>query len=438
MTCVSPVFLLYCVHLPLAHALMNDSALTNQEPSITDPRDFVREAWLRLAFVGLPAGRCGVALAKWGTPEALLAAAQAGRDDQLLATKGITPVTVERLKEAANRNIEKALAAMQEYSIRLLLLEDEEYPTALRSIPDPPLYLFVRGSIQETDEVAVAIVGTRHATEYGRGLAHSFGRDLARRGVTVVSGLARGIDTAAHRGALEGGGRTFAVCGCGLDVVYPSENKTLMEDIAANGAALSEFAPTVHPEPWHFPARNRIISGLSAGTIVVEAAERSGALITSDFALEQSREVFAVPGNVHKGQSKGCHGLIKQGATLVENVDDVINALNNQALPFVAQDQKPAGKKSARKNQAANEEQPTLNLSAGSGRSAAPLKPTVRDDLTASENRVYLTLEVEARHIDEIALAAQMGAGEVNATLVMLEIKGVARRLPGNSFALVN
>ena len=231
---------------------MNDSDLDNPQycgPEYSDAslNNFAREAWLRLAFVGLPAGRCAAALDKWSTPEALLAAARNGREDQLLATKGITPVTIERLKEAANRNIEKALDAMQEYSIRLLLLEDEEYPTALRSIPDPPLYLFARGSIQEDDEVAVAIVGTRHATEYGRGLASSFGRDLARRGVTVVSGLARGIDTAAHRGALEGGGRTFAVCGCGLDVVYPSENKTLMEDIAANGAALSEFAPTVHP-----------------------------------------------------------------------------------------------------------------------------------------------------------------------------------------------
>jgi len=402
---------------------MNDSFVDSPE-DFSQADDFGRESWLRLAFVGLPAGRCATALRRWSTPSALLSAAKAGRDDELLSTKGITPVTIERLKDAANRNLEKALAAMEEHSIRLLLLEDEEYPLALRSIPDPPLYLFVRGHLQERDEVAVAIVGTRHATEYGRGLAHSFGRDLARRAVTVVSGLARGIDTAAHRGALEGGGRTFAVCGCGLDVVYPSENKKLMEDIACNGAAFSEFAPTVHPEPWHFPARNRIISGLSAGTIVVEAAERSGALITSDFALEQGREVFAVPGNVHKGQSKGCHGLIKQGATLVENVDDVIQALNNQALPFAGDD-----------NSRRDKQQQSSNLDAPEGGSTPSLKAVVRDDLTPGENRVYLTLEVEPRHIDDIALAAQMGAGEVNATLVMLEIKGAARRLPGNSFA---
>jgi DNA processing protein len=290
--------------------------------------------WLRLAFVGLPAGRCNAALSRWETPTSLLAAAAQGQDSQLLSTQGITPTTVERLREAAARDLTPALDAMQKHDIRLLLLEDADYPVALRSIPDPPPYLFVRGTVQLQDEVAVAIVGTRHTTEYGRGVAEKLAADLATRGVTVVSGLARGIDTAAHRGVLEAGGRTFAVCGCGLDITYPSENKPLLERIATSGAAFSEFAPTVHPEAWHFPARNRIISGLSAGTIVVEAGERSGALITADFAMEQGREVFAVPGNIHKIQSRGAHALIKQGATLVESADDVLEALNNRAVPF--------------------------------------------------------------------------------------------------------
>jgi DNA processing protein len=407
--------------------------------------DRLRDDWLRLAFVGLPAGRCASALARWSTPGALLEAAAAQRDDELLSTKGITPVTVERLREAATRDLSRAHAAMEEFSIRLLLLEDDEYPAALRAIDDPPPVLFVRGEIQPRDEIAVAIVGTRHATEYGRGLAHKFGRDLAARGVTVVSGLARGVDTAAHRGALEGGGRTFAVCGCGLDVAYPSENKKLMEEIAQSGAVFSEFAPTVHPEAWHFPARNRIISGLSCGTIVVEAAERSGALITADFALEQSREVFAVPGNIHKGQSKGCHALIKQGATLVENVDDIIGALNNRTLPF------------ATENQSADQPDQAALLQTGSTRRSTPEAkppadstqkfapqstpdsvPKVRPDLTPNENRVYLVLEIEPRHIDDLAQSAKMSAGEINAALVMLEIKGAARRLPGNAFARVS
>jgi DNA processing protein len=384
-----------------------------------------REAWLRLAFVGLPAGRVLSALNRWSTPEALLAAAE-GNDGELLSTPGLTPVSVERLREAAARDISKALVAMEEYSIRLLLQDDEDYPRALLSIPDPPPYLFARGTVGKKDEVAVAIVGTRHATEYGRGIAHRLAQDLARRGVTVVSGLARGIDTYAHKGALEGGGRTFAVCGCGLDVVYPSENKQLMMDVAQNGAALSEFAPTVHPEAWHFPARNRIISGLSAGTIVVEAAERSGALITSDFAMEQGREVFAVPGNVHKVQSKGCHALIKQGATLVESADDVLAALNNRALPFV-EEPKETRRKSTSSSKGAPST-PAVKVTS---------QPQLRDDLSAAENRIWLALDIEPRHIDAIALDAQMSAAQVNASLVIFELRGLAKRFPGNTFARV-
>ncbi|HEX8237274.1 MAG TPA: DNA-processing protein DprA [Abditibacteriaceae bacterium] len=376
--------------------------------------------WLRLAFVGLPAGRCNAALARWETPARLLAAAAQGQDNELLSTQGITPTTVERLRDAATRQLTPALQAMQKHAIRLLLLEDAEYPAALRSIPDPPPYLFVRGAVEAQDEVAVAIVGTRHTTEYGRGVAEKLACDLAARGVTVVSGLARGVDTAAHRGVLEAGGRTFAVCGCGLDITYPSENKSLLERITTSGAAFSEFAPTVHPEAWHFPARNRIISGLSAGTIVVEAGERSGALITADFAMEQGREVFAVPGNIHKIQSRGAHALIKQGATLVESADDVLEALNNRALPFQRElpfDKADSqGRKPSRTGQRAE-------------------KPSLRADLSPTENRIYLALDLEPRHLDNIAALADMGAAEASATLVVLEIKGIARRMAGGLFA---
>jgi len=376
----------------------------------TDIAPETREDWLRLAFVGLPAERCNVALAKWNSPTELLAAARGGRDSELLATRGITPTTVERLREAASKDITRALAAMEANHIRMLLHSDADYPAALRGIPSPPSYLFVRGTVEASDEIAVAIVGTRGATEYGRGLAQKFAADFAAQGVTVVSGMARGVDTEAHRGALDNNGRTFAVCGCGLDIVYPSENKGLMQQIEASGAAFSEFAPTVHPESWHFPARNRIISGLAAGVVVVEAGERSGALITSDFAMEQGRDVFAVPGNVHKIQSRGTHALIKQGATLVESAADVLEALNNRALPFEAPRAK--AKKAVRAE-----------------------APAPRPDLTANENRVYCVLEVEARHIDALAEAAQMAAAELSGTLVLLELKGLARRLPGSLFA---
>jgi len=209
-----------------------------------------------------------------------------------------------------------------------------------------------------------------------------------------------------------------------LDVIYPPENKNLMEQISHNGACWSEFAPTTHPEAWHFPARNRIISGLSAGVIVVEAGERSGALITADFAMEQGRDVFAVPGNIHKVQSRGAHALIKQGATPIESADDVLAALNNRALPFEKQ-----GQAVAKPSRAARSSTRTK----GKSESTAQL-PLPRADLTQTENRVYLALDVEPRHMDDVALSAQMGAGEANSTLVMLELKGHVRRLPGGMF----
>ena len=396
-----------------------------------------RESWLRLAFVGLPAARCNLALERWQTPDALLEAA-ARNDADLLATKGITPTTIERLRQSSTRSLQPALDAMHNFNIRLVLRDDDDYPAALQAIPDPPPYLFLRGEYLKADEVAVAIVGTRHTTDYGRGLAHSLARDLASRGVTVVSGLARGVDTHAHRGALERG-RTFAVCGCGLDVVYPSENKGLMQEITQNGACWSEFAPTVHPESWHFPARYRIISGLSAGVIVIEAAERSGALITADFAMDQGRDVFAVPGNVHKPQSRGCHALIKQGATLIENVDDVLMALNNRALPFERNADAPptesrTGARSAKRVRASATTQDETSSTRFAPKPASQQLELPRGDLTASENRVYLALDVEARHVDEVALKAQMPAGETNSTLVVLELKGFARRLAGGMF----
>ena len=368
-----------------------------------------RDAWLRLAFMALPSQRVETILARWNSPDELFQAALGGQDAELLETQGITPATIERLREAAEKDLTKAQAAMQEKNIRLLIGSDEDFPAALRTLAP---YLFVRGDILPADEVAVAIVGTRHATEYGRGIAEKFAAELAGRGVTVVSGLARGIDTAAHRGALEAGGRTFAVCGCGLDIIYPTDNRKLMEEIEASGAALSEFAPTVGPQPWHFPARNRIISGLCAGVVVVEAGDRSGALITSDFAMEQGREVFAVPGNISKVQSRGPHRLIKEGATLVESAADVIEALNNRALPF----ESAVAKQSAQKRL----------------ERAGPVVP--RADLSVDENRIWMQLDVEPRHADEIAQNAQMGAAQAGSTLMLLELKGFASRLPGGMY----
>ncbi|HEX8464474.1 MAG TPA: DNA-processing protein DprA, partial [Abditibacterium sp.] len=386
-------------------------------------------AWLRFAFAGLSPNRARAALLRLGGPQEVFEAALSG-DTGLREADGLTEKAVAKLRDCAIRDVSKQFEAMEIHGISLLLDSDELYPRALQAIPDAPPYLFMRGDIQDVDERAVAIVGTRQVTEYGRGLAHRFGLELARAGITVVSGLARGIDTAAHRGALDGGGRTFAVTGCGLDIVYPSDNRDLMLEIESSGAVLSEWAPTTNPEAWHFPARNRIIAGLSLGVIVVEAAAKSGALITADFANELGRDVFAVPGNIHKTQSRGPHQLIRDGATLVESVEDVLTALEMRSTPLPEREPR----ENTVKREDAEPVKPTSRPAKRSPTliSAAPTRPAVNtSSFSPGENKVWVCLDVEARHIDDLASEAGLTASEVNTALVLLELKGAARRLPG-------
>ncbi|PQV64770.1 DNA protecting protein DprA [Abditibacterium utsteinense] len=391
-------------------------------------------AWLRFSFAGLKPNRARAALERLGTPQNVFEAALSG-DEELTISDKLTEKAISKLRECAARNVSQQLEAMEMHGILLLLDTDDAYPRALRATPDAPPYLFVRGDILEADERAVAIVGTRNVTEYGRGLAHRFALELAHAGVTVVSGLARGIDTAAHRGSLDGKGRTLAVTGCGLDIVYPSDNKDLMLEIENQGAVISEWAPTTNPEAWHFPARNRIIAGLSLGVIVVEAAAKSGALITADFANELGREVFAVPGNIHKTQSRGPHQLIRDGATLIESVEDVLQALEARTDPWPE----------STKNQGNGQAEPTKPNSRPAKRPLTPRLETTSistknvdtSSFSPDENKIWVCLDVEARHIDDLAEQAGLGASQVNTALVLLELKGAARRLPGNLFARV-
>ncbi len=455
------------LHLPTVPELLPNS----EPPRARGFEGLAREdeAWLRLSFVNMTARHCRLALGRWSTPHALLEAARRGRRDELLATRGLSEATVNRLEEASAQDLSPALRAIEENQIWLLRHGDPLYPPALRAIEDAPVLLWVRGTIEPQDEIAVGMVGTRDVTEYGKGMAGRIARDLAGRGITVVSGLALGIDTYAHRGALEGGGRTLACCGCGLDIVYPSPNRQLMRDIIENGAMISEYAPTMKAQGWHFPARNRIISGLSAGVVVVEAAEKSGALITAAFAVEQGREVFAVPGNVLKVQSRGPHGLIKQGATLVEKAQDIVDVLKARSLPFErAGDFAQASAQAALKADAARQNTLPFQTEAGEDpedpqdqaqvleaereplssveprRAALPeasksaassaMLDSVPRGLSAEEDRALGALGWEARHIDEIAAQAGLGAGQASATLLMLELKRLARRLPGGMF----
>jgi DNA processing protein len=209
-----------------------------------------------------------------------------------------------------------------EQAIKICSIYDADYPELLRHIVNPPLILYYRGNLPATNKI-IAMVGSRHASAYGKNIAQMMADELTNAGFAVVSGAARGIDTAAHLGALSQGS-TFAVLGCGVDVCYPPENAKMLRQIADQGAVITEYSPGTPPHPMHFPARNRIISGLARGVIVVEAAAKSGALITADFALEQGRDVFAVPGSIFSTNSKGTHKLIKQGAKLVENVNDIL------------------------------------------------------------------------------------------------------------------
>jgi DNA processing protein len=286
---------------------------------------------------------------------------------------------------------------------QVLTLADPAYPPALREIPDPPPFLYVHGQLAPSDR-AVALVGSRHPSSYGLRTARSLAAALGRHEVTVVSGMARGIDTAAHQGALDAGGRTVAVLGSGLDKPYPPESRSLFDRIAASGAVISEFALQAGPEAHHFPIRNRVISGLSLGTVVVEAAVRSGALITARLAAEQGREVFAVPGPIHSGRSAGAHRLLKDGARLVEGVDDILEELSAHL------EARPSNPK----------------------RSAEPVSPP--PDLDPDAARLFLALGEEPVHIDELVRTLAIDPARLMGLLLELELRGLTTQLPGKRF----
>jgi DNA processing protein len=352
--------------------------------------------WICLTRSGVRPLRLHTLLQRLGTPEAILGSSAT----QLIALSGMAPSAAERLLALADDPCEADLSAMARLSVELLTWSDERYPALLREIADPPCALYLRGTLSSADRISVAVVGTRRASGYGRDSAGKLCGDLARAGVTVVSGLAVGIDTAAHRGALAAGGRTLAVLGCGIDVPYPAANARLREEIVAGGALLSEFPMGSGPEPWHFPARNRIVSGLTLGTLVVEGDMKSGALITAEFASEQGREVFAVPGEVRNMRAVGPHRLIQDGAKLVHDVEDILLELRIVSPP-----------------------------------TAKPNEPELAGtDLTDDETAVLKVLGPQQRHVDEVIGECGLPAGDVTGVLLMLEVKGLVRKLAGNAY----
>lgn len=343
----------------------------------------------------------------FGSPERVFAAGT----QQLLAVEGVTEaiaghITHHQVPDTVHKNIETC----RRKNIHVITLSDPSYPSLLRELPDPPPYLYVLGNL-EPDAACLSIVGSRNPTGYGRSMARQLSHDLAERGLTIVSGMARGIDTAAHQGALEAGGRTCAILGSGLARVYPRENLGLSEKIAENGAVISEFPIFADPQAHHFPMRNRIISGMSVGTIVVEAARKSGSLITARLAAEQGREVFAVPGSIQSFKSTGTHGLLKQGARLIESAADVLDEISHMVdiqTISTEKEQAPA-------------DRPVTKSSPG---------------VDTDETLVLRTLEYYPVHIDEIVRKTGLEPGKTAGILLRLELEGRISQEPGKYFLL--
>lgn len=335
----------------------------------------------------------------FGSPDAVFSA----DEPSLQAVQGITPrLAAAILGYRETEAVDREWDTVQQKGYRIITQADRHYPALLTQIPDPPPLLYIHGTLP-ADSLAIAVVGSRHATDYGISTTRRLCMDLVRQGVTVVSGMARGVDTAAHAGAIAAGGKTVAVLGSGMDCIYPRENERLYHQIAENGAVITEFALGTGPDAHHFPARNRIISGISHGTVVVEATARSGSLITARLAADQGREVFAVPGNIHSFKSVGTHTLIKEGAKLVAHAWDVLDEFAS-IQPRRPEDSTP------------------------------PESP--RPNLTEAEAVVMDNLEADPVHIDDLARKLCLPSGRLSGILLQLELKGLATQSPGKRFAL--
>jgi DNA processing protein len=377
--------------------MMPTPSLTNDLPA--DVRDL-----LALHLVpGIGPRLTAALLERFGSAAAVLRA----RPEQLAEVPHIGPQLAARLGDAmAQANVPAELDLMSRHGVRLLALGSPEYPAALATIPDPPHLLYVRGSIESRDANAVAVVGSRQCTSYGRRVAERLAADLARAGWTILSGLARGIDGVAHRGALQAGGRTIAVLAGGLSRIYPPEHSELADQVTTSGALVTEAAMRMEPMAGLFPARNRIISGLARAVVVVEANEKSGALITARLAGEQGRTVLAVPGPVDSDPSAGSNALIRRGAVLCRGADDVLEELNATA-PLVP---------------------------SADGAPAPPRQQEPPPGLDETQRRVWDFLAEQVQHVDDMARQLQIAVPELSRTLMLLEMKRAVRRLPGNRY----
>ena len=360
--------------------------------------------YLRLALVHGVGPRTMLSLVEYfGSASEALAASEC----QLKSVERVGPKLSQAIRESkSTRLVDRVVDHCQRNQVRILFPTDEDFPELLTQIPDPPLVLYVKGNFAPQDQLSIAIVGSRHATHYGRVVTEGLSRSLSRAGLTIVSGLARGIDTYAHRSTLEVEGRTIAVLGSHVTDVYPSENEDLASDIAQSGLIMSETPPFNEPKAGVFPARNRLISGLSLGVIVIEAAERSGALITATHAGEQGRDLFAIPGPVNARMSRGCNRLIRDGAILVQDAEDVLEHLGPLFSAAKLSDDKT-------------------------------IRHPSELQLNDQEQLVLQHVDVVPIDIDEVILRSGLAVSRVLSTIGALEMRGLIRRAGGGSIQRV-
>lgn len=354
--------------------------------------------WIALSMVSDigPIG-AGKLLAAFGKPENIFSA----NFDELTAVDGIGTQRAKNIKVFSSwKEVEENIKVIEKSGIKVVLIGDPSYPAMLKETGDAPVILYTKGDILPQDKFAIAIVGSRKLTHYGAAAAENISQELAYMGFTVVSGMARGVDSISHRGALKAGGRTLAVLGSGPDVPYPPENKALMEKIAESGCVISEFPPGTPPDKENFPKRNRLISGLSLGVLVIEAAADSGALITARYALEQGREVFAIPGNITSSNSEGTNELIKRGAVLTRKAEDIVVELAPVLKGFIRSRDK------------------------------------IKIEITDEEKGICSLLSGEPKQIDVIFRECGLPASKALGILLGLELKGAVKQITGKRFYL--
>ncbi|HIJ79725.1 MAG: DNA-processing protein DprA [Desulfobulbaceae bacterium] len=356
--------------------------------------------WLNLILTpGLGAATIRKLLSYFGSPQQILAASKA----DLLRCKMLHDETIDSLhNKRTAMETQRQIDQAARQAVTILTWDDPAYPTLLREIHNPPLVIFVKGDPAIIENPGIAVIGARAASTYGLQIAQSLSQELAGQGLTIISGMALGVDSAAHRGALNANGKTIAILGCGLDITYPKQNRGLYGQIAAHGALISEYPFGTPPDGFRFPARNRIISGLALGVVVVEAARHSGTLITAQLALDQGREVFAVPGRIDSVKSEGCHRLAQEGAKLVHSAKDIIDEIK-----LSIREQSP---------------------------SIPPVQAPVLEDLSREAQSILDFLDVYPKNIEEIIMATGFPANKINEELFMLEMQGAVVSLPGKQY----